>query len=60
MTESEELFRRFGKSQGWRVERLDEHYLGQGSNVPDFLVRLGDGAHIVVEVKQFDPNPAER
>ena len=60
MTESEELFCRFGKSQGWQVERIDEHTLGQGSKVPDFLVRLGDGTGIVVEVKQFDPNPEER
>ena len=60
MNESEELFCRFGKSQGWRVERIDEHSVAQGSKVPDFLVRLGDGAGIVVEVKQFDPNPEER
>lgn len=60
MTESEELFCRFGKAQGWRVDGIDEHSLGQGSKVPDFLVWLGDGSEIVVEVKQFDPNPAER
>ena len=60
MTESEALFRRFGQSQGWLVERIDEHSVAQGSKVPDFLVRLGDGAGIVVEVKQFDPNPEER
>ena len=60
MTESEKLFCRFGKSQGWRIERIDEHSVAHGSKVPDFLVRLGDGASIVVEVKQFDPNPEER
>lgn len=60
MTESEELFCRFGKSQGWRVERIDEHSVARGSKVPDFVVRLGDGSGIVVEVKQFDPNPEER
>ncbi len=60
MNESEELFCRFGKSQGWRVERIDEHSVAQGNKVPDFLVRLGDGAGIVVEVKQFDPNREER
>ena len=60
MTESEELFCRFGKSQGWRVERIDERYVDEGSKVPDFLVRLGSGSGIVVEVKQFDPNPEER
>lgn len=60
MTESEKFFCRFGRSQGWRVERIDEHSLGQRSKVPDFLVRLGSGAVIVVEVKQFDPNLEER
>ena len=60
MNESEELFFRFGKSQGWRVERIDEHSVAQGNRVPDFLVRLGNGADVVVEVKQFDPNPEER
>jgi len=60
MTESEELFFRFGKSQGWRVERIDEHSVAQGSKVPDFVVGLGDGSGIVVEVKQFDPNREER
>ena len=60
MTESEELFCRFCKSQGWRVERIDEHSVAQGSKVPDFHLLLGDGAGIVVEVKQFDPNPEER
>lgn len=60
MTESEELFCRFGQSQGWPVERIDEHSVARGSKRPDFLVRLGDGARIVVEVKQFDPNPEER
>ena len=60
MNESEELFCRFCKSQGWRVDRIDEHSVAQGSKVPDFLVRLGNGAGIVVEVKQFDPNPEER
>ena len=60
MTESEELFCRFCKSQGWRVERIDEHSVPQGSKVPDFHLLVGDGAGIVVEVKQFDPNPEER
>ena len=41
MTESEELFYRFGKSQGWRVERIDE---ALGRKVPDFFVRLGNDA----------------
>ena len=60
MTESEELFCRFGKSPGWRVERIDQHSVAQGSKVPDFLVWWRDGAGIVVEAKQFDPNPKER
>lgn len=60
MTESEILFCRFGKSQGWRIERIDEHSVAHGSKVPDFLIRLGDGAGVIVEVKQFDPNPEER
>ena len=60
MTESEELFRRFCTSQGWRVEKIDEHSVAEGSKVPDFRLQLGDGAGIVVEVKQFDPNPEER
>ena len=60
MTESEELFCRFCKSQGWRVERIDEHSVAEGSKVPDFRIQLEDSAGIVVEVKQFDPNPEER
>ena len=60
MTESEELFRRFCKSQGWRVERIDEHSVAEESQMPDFRLQLRDGAGIVVEVKQFDPNPEER
>lgn len=60
MTESEELFRRFCKSQGWHLERIDEQSVAQGSRVPDFRLRLEDGAAIVVEVKQFDPNPEEK
>jgi len=60
MTQSEELFCRFCKSQGWQVERIDEHSVAHGSKVPDFLLRSGEGAGIVVEVKQFDPNPEER
>ena len=60
MTESEELFRRLCKSQGWRVERIDEHSVAEGSKVPDFRLQLGDGVGIVVEVKQFDPNSEEQ
>ena len=60
MTESEELFCRFCKSQGWRVERIDEHSVAEGRKVPDFRLQLEDSAGIVVEVKQFDPNPEER
>jgi hypothetical protein len=59
MTESEELFRRFCGSQGWRVEKIDEHSVAEGSKVPDFRLQLADGVGIVVEVKQFDPNPEE-
>ena len=57
MTESEELFHRFCKSQGWRVGRIGA---APGRTVPDFFVRLGNDAGIVVEVKQFDPNTDER
>ncbi|MDE0260594.1 MAG: hypothetical protein OXR82_19675 [Gammaproteobacteria bacterium] len=57
MTESEELFHRFCKSQGWRVGRIGA---APGRKVPDFFVRLGNDAGIVVEVKQFDPNTEER
>ena len=60
MTESEELFCLFCKSQGWQVERIDEHSVAEGSKVPDFRLRLEDSAGILVEVKQFDPNPEER
>lgn len=60
MTESEELFRRFCKSQGWRVERIDEHAVAEGSEVPESRLQSGDGTGIVVEVKQFDPNPEEQ
>ena len=60
MTESEELFRRFCESQGWGVERIDEHSVAEGSKVPDFRLQLENGGGIVVEVKQFDPNPEER
>ena len=60
MTESEELFRRLCKSQGWRVERIDQHSVAEGSKVPDFRLQLGDGVGIVVEVKQFDPNSEEQ
>ena len=34
--------------------------MAHGSKVPDFRLQLGDGAGIVVEVKQFDPNPEEQ
>ena len=34
--------------------------MAEGSKVPDFRLQLGDGAGIVVEVKQFDPNPEEQ
>ena len=60
MNESEELFCRFCKSHGWRVDRIDEHSVAHGSKVPDFRLQLADGAGIVVEVKQFDPNPEEQ
>ena len=60
MTESEALFRRFCTSQGWRVERIDEHSVEEGTKVPDFRLQLENGAGIVVEVKQFDPNPKGR
>ena len=60
MNESEELFRRFCKSRGWRIARIDAHSMPPGSNVPDFRLRFADSAGIVVEVKQFDPNPEEQ
>ena len=60
MNESEELFCRFCKSRGWRTARIDAHSMPPGSKVPDFRIRLADSAGIVVEVKQFDPNPEEQ
>ena len=60
MTESEELFRRFCQSQGWRAEKIDEHSVAEGRKVPDFRLQLGDGTRIAEEVKQFDPNLEER
>ena len=39
---------------------FDEHSVAEGSKVPDFRLQLGDSAGIVVEVKQFDPNPEDR
>ena len=55
MTESEELFHRFCKSQGWRVERIDEHSVAEGSKVPDFRLQLGDSASIVVASTPLSP-----
>ena len=34
--------------------------MAEGGKVPDFRLQLGDGAGIVVEVKQFHPNPEEQ
>lgn len=58
-TESEALFERFSESRGWRVRRIDPHAASPGSKVPDFILRPARGVGIVVEVKQFDPNPEE-
>ncbi|MCY3704882.1 MAG: hypothetical protein OXH08_05160 [Gammaproteobacteria bacterium] len=60
MNESEELFHRFAKARRWRVKRVDPHSLPLGSAAPDFRLRLADSTTIVVEVKQFDPNPKEQ
>lgn len=60
MNESETIFRRFCESLGWRVRCVDPHSMPQGSNAPDFYLQPASRAGIVVEVKQFDPNPEER
>ncbi len=60
MTESEELFQRFCRSRGWCIQRIDPHSAPHGTKVPDFYLRPAKGAGVVVEVKQFDPNPEER
>ena len=60
MTESEELFQRFCRSRGWCIQRIDQHSAPHGTQVPDFYLRPARGACVVVEVKQFDPNPEER
>lgn len=58
VTRSEALFVELCEVVGWRVERLSE--AGHGIPSPDFLLEASDGTSIVVEIKQFDPNPEER
>ena len=52
MTESEELFRRFCKSRGWHLERIDEQSVTQGSRVPDF--RLPDWYAVLTDMRGLD------
>ena len=60
MNKSEFTFHRFCETQGWQIDRIDESSMPSGTKVPDFILRTECGTRIVVELKQFEPNPEER
>lgn len=58
-TDSEALFEDLCDRLGWVWSRVEEAEL-EGYRRPDYWVRLGQNREVIVEVKQFDPNPQER
>lgn len=54
-TRSEQLFESFCIGNGFQVHPVQT----ESHRTPDYILRLGESS-IVIEVKQFDPNPTER
>lgn len=59
MTEAEKLFEELCDNSGWQWRRISVSE-DEGEKRPDYEIRLQSERFMVVEVKQFDPNPAER
>ena len=56
MTKSESNFERLCEAAGWELQRVPE----TDSRRPDYILTTPSSSRIIVEVKQFEPNPEER
>lgn len=59
LTESEALFENLCDHSGWEWSRVEQAEQ-EGHRRPDYRLSLCQNREVIVEVKQFDPNPQER